>query len=91
MTGHELIAAERIRQVSEEGYDAGHDKQHTAGELIDAATAYIYDTLGYGYAHDYWPFEDAHYKPGTKIGNLVKAGALIAAEIDRLQSEGVTA
>lgn len=33
-----------------------------------------------------WPFEDDWFKPtDDPIRNLVKAGALIAAEIDRLQ------
>ena len=91
MTGHERISGERWRQINEEGYDANHDAQHTAGEMIDAACAYLYATLGYGYAPDYWPFDHAGFKPGTKIENLVKAGALIAAEIDRLQATGVKA
>ena len=32
-----------------------------------------------------WPFEDESFKPTTDIRDLVKAGALIAAAIDRLQ------
>ena len=35
-----------------------------------------------------WPFEDAAWKPShDPVKNLVKAGALIAAEIDRLQRQ----
>ncbi len=31
----------------------------------------------------YWPFDSADWKPGSEVRNLVKAGALISAEIDR--------
>lgn len=40
MTGIELIAKERRRQVEAEGWDADHDAQHDAGELACAAAAY---------------------------------------------------
>ena len=45
---------------------------HTGGLEINV------DALGL-----YWPFDRVWWKPGTEIRNLVKAGALIAAEIDR--------
>lgn len=34
-----------------------------------------------------WPWEQESFKPTTDIRDLVKAGALIAAAIDRLQNE----
>ncbi|HEY3363906.1 MAG TPA: hypothetical protein VGK74_02485 [Symbiobacteriaceae bacterium] len=35
-----------------------------------------------------WPWDDPYWKPSTDaIRNLVKAGALIAAEIDRLMAQ----
>ncbi len=38
-----------------------------------------------------WPWEDEWWKPSDDpIRNLVKAGALIAAEIDRLQRKEMT-
>jgi hypothetical protein len=37
MTGIELIAAERKRQVEKEGYTAKHDSQWVKGELAGAA------------------------------------------------------
>ncbi|MDD5095446.1 MAG: hypothetical protein PHV74_13865 [Dehalococcoidia bacterium] len=40
MTGVELIAQERQRQVQEEGWTAEHDKQHQNGELAMAAACY---------------------------------------------------
>jgi hypothetical protein len=31
-----------------------------------------------------WPWDESWWKPGDRIRELAKAGALIAAEIDRL-------
>ena len=38
-TGVELISAERIRQVTEKGYDSRHDDQHADGSLANFAAA----------------------------------------------------
>lgn len=35
-----------------------------------------------------WPFDPPSWKPGDRVRELVKAGALIAAEIDRLTRAG---
>ena len=97
--GCNLIVLERLRQVQEEGWSAEHDDQHGDGELVEAARAYCRAANG-GYAGQYlrpnsgfapadWPFERSSWKPGLDpIRNLVKAGALIAAEIDRLERAG---
>lgn len=102
MTGIELIAAERKRQIEKEGWTADHDRQHVFGELALAAVCYaaprkIYvreedsDQTVY---RDPWPktWSWGNDKRGQhdRITALVKAGALIAAEIDRLQAEAVT-
>jgi hypothetical protein len=87
MSGAERIAAERERQVSAEGWTAEHDDQHDRGELRGAAACYLIVGLGAAWeaVPAVWPFEPASYKLGSDIDNLVKAGALIAAEIDRLE------
>lgn len=94
MNGHELIAAERTRQRVEEGYELNYDKHlNTRGELIRAALSYIYVAQSYGdgdpewmnKAVTSWPWYRRLFKPTEPIYMLVKAGALIAAEIDRLQ------
>jgi hypothetical protein len=36
-------------------------------------------------APDSWPWDEKYWKPKSPLHDLVKAGALIAAEIDRLQ------
>lgn len=94
MDGVELIAVERQRQVDDEGWTYAHDDEHQAGELAEAATCYsmaaLYNTQGWNpkrvIERISWPWEIDHWKPSDDpIRNLVKAGALIAAEIDRLQ------
>lgn len=78
-TGAELIAAERQRQVEAEGWTPEHDDEHDNGELARAAAVYTMPEL-----HDeWWPWSEGWYRPGTPIRELTKAGALIAAEIDR--------
>lgn len=99
VSGAELIAAERQRQVDVEGWTPEHDAEHGRGELIEAAISYAVAgrraqsrPLITGDRSPYlpWPF-DGGWKPSDDpIRNLVKAGALIAAEIDRLQQEATS-
>jgi len=87
MTGVERIAAERQRQIEKEGWTPEHDAEHIEGELRDAAIAYaqVCDPRAGECAQDVFPWDDSWWKPSDDpIPNLVKAGALIAAEIDRL-------
>jgi hypothetical protein len=92
-SGADRIAAERRRQMEKEGWDACHDSQHQYGELLRAAEVYIkVARLGYVYAnfHHDWPWEVSWFKPGATIDEercLEKAGALIAAELDRRKDE----
>jgi len=87
--GAELIATERQRQVDEEGWTAEHDDQHSRGELAKAGAVYAMPSNGSWKAAN-WPFEpdsinhDWNTAEG-RIRELVRAGALIAAEIDRLR------
>lgn len=87
--GVERIAEERQRQITEEGWTLEHDAVHYQGALARAGVAYA--MLGSGYCSDenaiykVWPFEERWWKPSDDpVRNLVKAGALIAAEIDRI-------
>lgn len=85
-TGIEVIAAERERQINEEGWTACHDDRYTLGQLAKAATCYLYKNDD-GKPFWFWPFQMCWWKPtpDDRIKELAKAGALIAAEIDRLQ------
>ena len=91
MTGIELIAAERERQISVEGWTAEHDDKHNNRQLVRAAACYAdptYETVEFEMRDTpyRWPWEPSWWKPDRDpIRNLVKAGALIAAEIDRMQ------
>ena len=91
-TGVSLIAAERWRQVAVEGWTAQHDAHHDGSQLARAAACYALHGAGVRQIGPYpigtawpWPWPDADFKPGDDpMRTLVKAGALIAAEIDRL-------
>jgi hypothetical protein len=88
MNGAERIAAERQRQIEKEGWTPEHDAEHADGQLARAAACYVEITFDRHVSHD-WPWDLRWWKPSKrKIRNLEKAGALIAAEIDRLQLEG---
>lgn len=86
------IAAERERQKAEEGYSEAHDDQHTSGELAMAAACYArYACYPPNIAKRFerepevsWPFPDQAWKPKGRRRNLVRAAALIVAEIERL-------
>jgi hypothetical protein len=85
-TGVALIADERHRQVEQEGWTPEHDDDHTQGELALAAMCYAIGHKSVQHAPVEWPWEQHWWKPSRNpIKNLAKAGALIAAEIDRLQ------
>jgi len=81
-----LIAAERVRQEQSLGYSAEADDSYTEEQLRDAAIAYaiVCDDRADN-PPSCWPWDDNGFKyESPKAANLVKAGALIAAEIDRL-------
>lgn len=85
--GASRIAAERARQVGTEGWTAEHDAQHDRGELARAAACYALKAGGclHGAATDHWPWHRQWWNPTQDpVRMLEKAGALIAAEIDRL-------
>lgn len=80
------ILMERQRQVDAEGWTPEHDDQHDSGQLMHAAECYLAMAMGGLDGTHYWPWHDDWWKPSDDpIRNLEKAGALIAAEIDRLQ------
>lgn len=101
MTGIERIAAERQRQIDVEGWTPEHDDKHTDESLAKAASCYAYTDSFHAYIAEYaenggrdliahvprgWPWHRDWWKPGPdRVRELVKAGALLAAEIDRLQ------
>lgn len=90
------IVAERDRQVTGEGYNPEHDASMPEGELATAgvayagqhcgeATSYWAGPLGGGKDEPplVWPWDAEFWKPKGKERDLIRAGALIAAEADR--------
>lgn len=102
--GADSIKAERIRQATEEGWTAEHDDAHNAGQLAIAAACYAVNGLkqakvvkinvsAYLGFDDAWPWHAKWDKRRThsRERQLVIAGALIAAEIDRLNRQELNA
>jgi hypothetical protein len=95
------IMSERLRQVSEEGWTPEHDDEHDDWEMAKAAVVYVLGVAHRGKERHtvipertFWPhqWDESWYKPSDDpIRDLEKAGALIAAEIDRLQRAAVAA
>ena len=99
------VLTERQRQISAEGWTPAHDDGHANGSLSAAASTYALaasdklnpDQRGVEFGGgrrgpSTWPWSRDWWKPGPPRRMLVKAGALILAEIERLdraaQSEG---
>lgn len=91
------IAKERVRQINKEGWTPEHDDEHTDGELSSAACVYAMknelrelDVMAqdiYKMGEAMWPWDEEWFKPtpNERVRELTKAGALIAAEIERLK------
>ena len=98
LNGAELIANERKRQVEEEGWAPEHDDYHDGGLMAVAGACYAMDAIEQIDWTDPdspetpqdWPWDTCWWKPttGDPIRQLVKAGAMMAAEIDRMQRKG---
>lgn len=85
------VLVERRRQIEVEHRDTGCDDQYTDGELSEAAVAYALSAGGWDLdtATHYWPSSWAAcwFKPTTPRRDLVKAAALILAEIERIDRD----
>ncbi|WP_319126470.1 hypothetical protein [Pseudomonas aeruginosa] len=77
------VQAERCRQNNAEGWTPEHDDLYCAAELPRAAAAYILSGAN-DEAPAIWPFVAKWWKPRDARANYVRAGALILAEIERL-------
>lgn len=84
-SGAAAIAIERQRQINELGYDTDHDQQHYVADLVGAALLYL--KVGNELSRNArgWGLKVIDDDGGFYVrANLVKAGAMIAAAIDRL-------
>jgi hypothetical protein len=100
----EDIAAERRRQVEVEGWLPEHDDEHADGSLGQVAACYADPDRPMGQASNYpnrgmheipqrWPASWGHrwWKPKDRRRDLIRAGALIVAEIERLDRAALLA
>src|SRR5262245_46000429 len=88
---HPDILAERQRQIDVEGWTADHDDEHGNGELLKAAMIYLWHgtvlaatEMNARGAPMGWPWDACWFKPKDRRRNLVRAGALMLAEKERL-------
>lgn len=89
------VLAERQRQINVEGWTPEDDDRYENGDLANAAACYAVHAAEEGAPTDAapsaWPWDAKWWKPSTPRRDLVKAGALILAEIERLdRAEGDT-
>lgn len=89
------VSEERLRQITEEGFNSERDDTYLPGTLGSAGASYALAAVAqliYGpdsekevsRAPDYWPWGQDTWNPVDPRRNLVKAAALLIAEIDRI-------
>lgn len=92
------VLFERERQINVEGCTPEHDDEHGEGQLAGAAACYARHVNARSWVFladrrdayrnepvpDAWPFEAAAWKPRSPREDMVKAGALVLAEIERM-------
>lgn len=91
------LLAERNRQIAEEGWTPKHDERHVADVLALAGAAYAMSAATHqgrsgsagliAAAATYWPLWEHTFKPKDQRRDLVRAGALIIAAIERHDRE----
>lgn len=79
------IIAERNHQINDKGYTFKNDDAYINNELIDASIAYILNATGNAtLATDCWPWNLEYFKPSEKRRDIIKAIALLIAEVERI-------
>ena len=82
------IARERDRQIKVEGYSAARDDEYRNHQLPAAAASFIAYARGLQMlATSTWPWPAKTWKPKAERDSLVKAAALLIAEIERRDRE----
>lgn len=100
-TAIEDVIAERQRQMAVEGWTPEHDDEHDDGNLAAAGAAYAVNAADQ--LHPYsqgdggneqpimWPWDAEWWKPKNPRRDLVRAAALIIAEIEKIDRQGESA
>jgi hypothetical protein len=85
------VLAERRRQVGAEGWTVAHDDTHCNGEMAQAAACYAIKSAGLSAPAKFWPWSVHWFKGSDPRRCLVKAGALILADIERIDRTAIAA
>lgn len=91
------VIFERQRQISQEGWTPEHDDNHRSGSMAGAAACYaqhvnarqwIFPWKPEEYTSEQvpgsWPWDEVWWKPKSPRQDLVRAAALLIAEIEKL-------
>lgn len=83
------IAAERRRQIDAEGWTPEHDDEHATGELAHAAACYAMmplrrEVMGLESPRTHWRWSYQWWKPQDNRRDLIRSGAMIVAELDKM-------
>lgn len=99
------VLAERQRQIEQEGWTPQHDAEHWRGEMALAAACYASNAAAWAKYGDElpagryvelatpgfrWPWDQSWWKPKSQRRDLVRAAALLLAEIERLDRKAGT-
>jgi len=81
------VGAERQRQMAEEGWTREHDDQYHEGQMAEAAACYAMNGGKSSRPADPptgWPWHRSWWKPKNYRRDLVRAAALLVAEVERI-------
>lgn len=94
------VVSERNRQKNEEFYSDAQDDSYVNNELTRASASYVNHVVGRSWIHlskpsvyqseivpDLWPWSEQSWKPKSPRQDLVRATALLLADIDRLDRQ----
>lgn len=92
----EDVLAERRRQIEGKGFDEEHDDGYSRNELARAAACYAVSDLLWKHeqitdnghlSRPVWPWSSTWWKPKSPRQDLVRAAALLIAEIERMDRQ----
>jgi len=85
--GKEIVVA-RLRQIQKHGFGPEHDDRYRCGELPLAAATYTLvaarPQMRVQYRNTLWPWPDHWLRHESTRDSLIKAAAIIIAEIERI-------
>lgn len=87
-TAIDLVKEEREKQITKYGYDTSHDRRHPKNVVLYGALAYLNAAIyGPNIGEEDWPFSKNSFNSEGELKDLVKAAAMIVAEIEKKLEE----